>query len=186
VTALFVVVYATTDWVTARRAFRVPVHAEWELGLPFWPWMSAVYLTIYPLMWSAPFVLPNVGRIRALATSLAVVILVAGAGFLLCPAQTAFPAPPADLGLWTPVFRVADQVNLDYNLVPSLHVALSVTSAIAYARVARPAARTLWTLWAAAIAVSTVMTHQHHLVDVLTGWALGWAGGAYAGASRQV
>ena len=30
----------------------------------------------------------------------------------------------------------------------------------------------LWA-WAGAIALSTLLTHQHHLVDVATGWALG-------------
>jgi membrane-associated phospholipid phosphatase len=30
----------------------------------------------------------------------------------------------------------------------------------------------LW-LWAAAIAASTVLTHQHHIIDAVTGWALG-------------
>jgi membrane-associated phospholipid phosphatase len=37
----------------------------------------------------------------------------------------------------------------------------------------RPAYKYFYWLWAAAIAVSTLFTHQHYVADVVTGGALG-------------
>jgi hypothetical protein len=101
-------------------------------------------------------------------------ILFAGIAFLLMPAQLAFP-PPQNLGLWEGLFRFADRLNLDYNLVPSLHVALSVVCLEMFA----PHATTLGRLglrgWGLLIAASTIFTHQHHLLDAITGYGLALA-----------
>ncbi len=76
-------------------------------------------------------------------------------------------------GPWAPWFHVADRMNLDYNLLPSLHVAFSVCcAAIDAHQAARAVTALLWS-WAAAIALSTLLTHQHQLIDVATGGALG-------------
>jgi len=119
--------------------------------------------------------LPTRAEVRALMQALATVIGVAGVAFLLAPADLAYP-PPAGLGIWEGPFRVADALNGDHNLAPSLHVALAVTCLAAYAR-GTPAlgAAALWG-WAAVIALSTVLTQQHHVVDAVTGFALGLAG----------
>jgi len=58
-------------------------------------------------------------------------------------------------------------------MVPSLHVALSVCCIGAYSRHASPLGRRLLWTWAVAIALSTLFTHQHHVIDVITGWAVG-------------
>jgi hypothetical protein len=155
VTALFAVVFYGADWLTAHRTFRVPVAMRWETSIPFWPWMILVYMTIYPLMWAAPFALRTPRHVRALCWSLAGVIVIAGIGFLLLPAQLEFSASSPSL-----LFQIADRLNGDYNLVPSLHVALAVTCVTAYST----RAPLLWWAWAAAIAVSTLLTHQHHVL----------------------
>lgn len=173
VSAWFGVVYGGADWVTAQRSLRIPVHTSWELGLPLMPAWVAAYMSIYLIFLAAPLALPTVRQLRALALAECAVILVAGICFLLLPAQLAYPPTPSELGAWTGLFGFADWLNRDYNLAPSLHVALSVLCVSAYAF----RARVFWWTWAALVAVSTVLTHQHHLLDVVTGWALGLAGG---------
>ena len=134
--------------------------------------MVVVYLSIHLLFAAVPFILRTRREIRAFILTLVAVIAIAGVGFVLLPAELAFP-PPGDLGTWQALFRLADWLNLDYNLVPSLHVALSVACLAAFAsRAGLVGAALLWT-WAGAIAASTLLTHQHHLLDVATGAALG-------------
>jgi membrane-associated phospholipid phosphatase len=176
----FVLVYGGCDRLTAHRALRVPVHLPAELRIPFVPAMTPVYLSIYLLFLAAPFVLRTRREFRAAVGALAVIILCGGVGFLLVPAQLAFPPPrEAELGIWAGLFHFADDLNLTYNLIPSLHVALSVACVAIFAPLAPPAGRVLLWTWTALIAASAVLLHQHHLLDVATGWLLGVAGARF-------
>ena len=173
-TLWFLAVYAGADRLTALRAYRVAVHFPAELRLPFVPGMTVFYMSLYGLFLLAPFVLRTAREFRAAAVAVAAAIAVAGIGFLLFPAELAFPpAPEERLGIWTGLYHLADRLNLTYNLLPSLHVAFAVICvAIFSPRAPRPARAALW-LWAALIAASTVLIHQHHVLDALTGAALG-------------
>jgi membrane-associated phospholipid phosphatase len=172
-TLWFVLVYGGMDALTARRSFRVPVHFPAELAIPFVPAMTIFYMSVYLLFLLAPFVLRTRREFRALVITLAFAIFCGGIGFILFPADLAF-APPReeDLGIWAGMFHFADTLNLTYNLVPSLHVAFTVVCVAIFSGRAPAAGRMLLWLWAAMIAASTVLIHQHHLLDVATGWLL--------------
>lgn len=167
----FILVYGGCDALTAHRTTRVRIHLDAELEIPFVPEFVLVYMSIYLLFVAAPFILRERKEFLSLAMSLNIAVLIAGIGFLLIPGSLGFQ-PPRDLGAYPKLFRFADQLNLTYNLVPSLHVALSVVCISAYARRVRTIGRILLWSWAAAIALSTLLTHQHHVIDVITGWAL--------------
>jgi hypothetical protein len=168
----FAIVYGGCDWISAQRSLRVPVHLPFELSIPLVPSAVLAYMSIYVLFAVGPFIIRNQQEFTRLVLGLAVAILFGGIGFLLVPSHPAF-APPGDLGVWAWLFHFADRLNLDYNMVPSLHVALSVACIAAFAPYASAAGRVLLWLWAAAIAVSTVLTHQHHVIDAISGCAVG-------------
>jgi membrane-associated phospholipid phosphatase len=169
----FLLVYGGADRLTAHRAFRVPVHLQAELRLPFVPWMTLFYMSLYGLFLLAPFVLRTRREFRVAVATMAVAIAIAGIGFLLLPAQLAFaPVREEQLGPWAGLYHVADDLNLTYNLLPSLHVTFAVICvAIFSPRAPRPVRVILWA-WAFLIAASTVLTHQHHVLDAVTGWLL--------------
>jgi membrane-associated phospholipid phosphatase len=172
-TLWFVLVYGGMDALTARRSFRVPVHFPAELAIPFVPSMTLFYMSIYVLFWMAPFVLRTRREFRALVITLAFGIFVGGIGFLLFPADLAFAQPrEAELGIWAGMFHLADKLNLTYNLLPSLHVAFAVICVAIFSPRAPVAGKVLLWSWAAMVAASTVLIHQHHLLDVATGWLL--------------
>lgn len=168
----FAFVYGGCDWLTAHRSLRVSIHLPIELSIPLIPGAVLIYLSIYVLFLIGPFIVRDRREFTALIRALALATLIGGIGFLLIPARAAF-APPGDLGIWTGLFHFADRLNLDHNMVPSLHVALSVCCVGAFARRATPVGRAALWIWAAAIALSTLLTHQHHIVDVVTGWMVG-------------
>ena len=169
----FSVVFVGADWFTANRALRVRVHLDAELHIPLIPSFTLVYMSIYALFLAAPFVLRTRREITTLALTQALAISIAGICFLLIPGQLAY-TPPTDvqLGVWKGLFNFADQVNLDYNLVPSLHVALSIICIELFAVYAGRGGKFLLRAWGFLIAASTVFTHQHHLVDAVTGYLL--------------
>ena len=102
-TAWFLLVYGGADALNARRAFRVPVHFDWELSIPFIPETVLIYMSIYLLFLAAPFVLRRRQEFLALSITLNSVILVAGICFVLLPSEPAF-APPKNLALFRPSF----------------------------------------------------------------------------------
>jgi membrane-associated phospholipid phosphatase len=129
---------------------------------------------MYGLFLLAPFLLRSEQQLFALAQALTAAILAAGVGFLLWPAEPAYPAPE-NLGMWAGLYQAADRLNLRYNMVPSLHVALSIATVAILSRCCSwPMAVLLWS-WGVLISLSTLLTHQHHLLDVATGAALGIA-----------
>jgi membrane-associated phospholipid phosphatase len=170
----FVLVYDGADVLTAHRSFRVRVYFDAELGIPFVPEAVIVYMSIYPLFLAAPFVLRKRQEFLALAMTLNIAILVAGICFLLFPAQVAFP-PPKDLGAFPNLYRFADRLSLTYNLLPSLHVALSAICIAVFAERSGTIWKVLFWIWAAAIAISTLLIHKHHVLDVVTGFMLAMA-----------
>jgi hypothetical protein len=168
----FLFVYVGSDWITSRRTLRVPVHLPIELSIPLVPAMVVGYMSLYLLFAAGPFIVRDRQEFRALIYSLALATFIGGIGFLLLPARSAF-APPGNLGLWKSLFEFADWMNLDYNMVPSLHVAFAVCCIAAFARHASGAGRLCLWFWALLIALATVLTHQHHIIDAVTGWIVG-------------
>ncbi len=178
-TAWFWFVYGGCSWITAHRTLRVRVNFPFELSIPLVPGTVLIYMSIYLLFFAGPFIIRDRREFTTLIFALTLATFCGGIGFLLVPSQPAY-APPTELGIWTAPFHFAQWLSLSYNMVPSLHVALSVCCISAYSRHASPLGRRLLWTWAAAIALSTLLTHQHHVIDVITGWAVG------VGASRFV
>jgi membrane-associated phospholipid phosphatase len=187
----FVFIYGGANFLTGQHHYRVRLYLDAELTIPFVPQAVLGYMSIYLTFSMAPFVLRTRRELRALARTLAVVILIAGVCFVIVPAEIVFPAP-SEMGMWTGLVRFAKEVALPYNLAPSLHVAMSVVCITIYAGRAGLLGRCLFSCWAVAIGLSTLLLHQHYVLDVITGFVLGLAGvrwiykkGVSAGPSSQ-
>jgi hypothetical protein len=88
------------------------------------------------------------------------------------PLRFAFDRPHADglLGWAFDNFRLLDQ---PFNQFPSLHIALQIILLGVFVRSTRGVVRAIIGVWFALIAASTLLTYQHHLVDIIGGAALG-------------
>ncbi|MBY0521973.1 MAG: phosphatase PAP2 family protein [Gemmataceae bacterium] len=168
-------IYVGANTLTGLHGRRVSVHLDFEQAIPFVPVFVLAYLSINLVFLPAPFVLRSRRELEALTLTLAAVTGVAGVGFLLFPATVAFP-PDADAGSWTGLREIARSLALTYNLVPSLHVAMSCVALSAYGTRGGRIGNLLLAVWAGAIALATLLTHQHHLIDVATGLVLAWLG----------
>jgi hypothetical protein len=170
----WLLVYYGADWLTGVRAYRVRVHLDVELAIPFAPAFVLAYLSMGFVFMPAPLILRSRRELQALALSLLTVTAVAGVGFLAFPAEVAYAEQGA--GAWSRLFGTAKALALQYNLVPSLHVTMSCLCLAAYATRSGVTGKIMLTAWGAVIALSTLFTHQHHLLDVATGLALAAAG----------
>lgn len=168
---LFLVVYGSCLWITARRSDVGVLYFWWERAIPFVPFMILPYLSIDLFFIAAPFLLRTDRELRVFVWRVSVAIVVAGVFFLLVPLRYAFPRPHAAgwLGFVFDWFRGLDA---PFNLFPSLHAALLLFLVDAYARYLRGLARVGVMTWFVLIGLSPLLTHQHHLIDILGGFAL--------------
>jgi membrane-associated phospholipid phosphatase len=133
--------------------------------------MILPYLSIDLFFIGAPFLFLNERELRLYAWRVATTIVIAGICFLIVPLRFAFPRPHGAgwLGELFDRFRALDA---PHNLCPSLHAALLVLLIGACARHLRGGWRFLALAWFVFVGGSPLLTHQHHVIDIVGGFAL--------------
>ncbi len=169
--ALFLVVYHACNWITAQRADVGTIYFEWERTIPFVPFFILPYMSEDLFFVAAPFLCKDESELRAFSRRIAMAILVAGACFLLFPLQLAVDRPQPD-GWLGVIFGNFCKIDRPHNLLPSLHIALCVILAVHYARHASGIWRAASNAWFSLIALSALLTYQHHFIDIVGGFIL--------------
>jgi membrane-associated phospholipid phosphatase len=165
----FTVIYGGINWLTQWRTDVHHLYFDWELAIPMLPVTIWIYASIIPLMVLPLFTLQH-HQFDGLAKQLALAILIAGIVFLLYPGQIGYEPPP-DLPTGIGLIRAIDY---PYNVFPSLHVALSAIIILSVHRDAGFAGRIILAIWFVAIIISVILTHQHHVLDVVGAAILVW------------
>jgi 1-acyl-sn-glycerol-3-phosphate acyltransferase/membrane-associated phospholipid phosphatase/predicted protein tyrosine phosphatase len=167
----FLAVYGGCNWVASHRPNVGTWYFAWERSIPFMPMMIVPYLSIDVFFVAAPFLCLERRELEVFAKRVVAASLVAGVVFLAMPLQFAFARPEVH-GWIRPLYSVFGAVDRPFNLFPSLHIALGAILADIYARHTSGRLRIALLAWFALIAVSTVLTYQHHVVDVVGGLVL--------------
>ena len=168
---LFMVVYGGCNWITAHRSDVGTWCYSWESSIPFVPLMIIPYMSINLFFVCGPFLCQSRNELRVLAQRIAFAILVAGVCFLLIPLRFSAVRPqPSD---WTgAVFRFLHILDQPYNMFPSLHITFRTILAALYAKHTTRVIRLASHLWFILIGFSTLLTYQHHFVDIVGGFVL--------------
>lgn len=152
------------------------LRTSFDDAIPFWPWTSWFYLPFY----AAIFIICIVGfRSRHLYNrALLAVLIVAVVGatcHILIPATYPRPVLQPPYGdLSTAFMAFVQRIDLPGNVFPSLHVAQTSMLAFLLYR-DRRGLGTVAIVMAALLALSTLTTKQHFIVDVISGYALAFA-----------
>jgi protein-tyrosine phosphatase/membrane-associated phospholipid phosphatase len=162
---LFVSIYGGTGWLTSLRSHVGTWRFAWEGRLPLVPWLIVPYMSLDLFFVAAPFLCVDGVELRTYRRRMTMAILAAGGMFVAMPLQFAFPRPQPD-GWPGAIFAALHGFDRPYNLFPSLHIAILLIIAGTYLRHTRGVVRTLVCVWFVMIAVSTVFTYQHHVIDV--------------------
>ncbi len=168
---LFLGVYNATNWLSSWRKVTSTIYFEWERHIPFVPAMILPYMSIDLFFVTAPFLCSTRLELSLLARRIALAIVIAGLCFLAFPLTLAVDRPVAS-GAMGAVFNWFRGVDLPYNLCPSLHIALRTILADTFARHTRGLTRWASHIWFSLIGLSTLLTYQHHLIDVAGGFVL--------------
>ena len=167
----FLLVYGACLWVTARRGDVGVFYFAWERAIPFVPFMILPYMSIDLFFVAAPFLFRDSRELGIFIVRVASAIFLAGVCFLVLPFRFAFPRPHAD-GLLGALFDWFRGIDAPYNLFPSLHAALLLFLIDAYARHLHGPKRSAVMFWFVLIGLSPLLTLQHHVIDILGGFAL--------------
>ena len=170
---LFIVAYNLCNRLTGLRS-DVGVWAfSWERYCPVIPALIVPYWSEDLLFVIAPFLCRTREELTVHRKRIIFCILAGCIGFLLIPLRFAFPRPHVE-GVFAPMFAALYTFDLPHNLFPSLHIALRTLLASMFLRVARGPWRWLTHVWLSLVAISTLVTWQHHIVDVLGGFWVGF------------
>ena len=168
---LFLIVYGGCNWITAHRGDVGVFYFEWERAIPFVPFLILPYMSIDLFYIAAPFLCRSERELSIFAKRVVAAILFAGTCFLLFPLRFAFPRPHAN-GWIGAIFDWFREMDAPYNLFPSLHAALWLFLVNIYARHLRGVFLIGAMVWFALIALSPVLTYQHHIIDIGAGFVL--------------
>jgi membrane-associated phospholipid phosphatase len=168
---IFYTCYGAASVVTSLHDVRLRVHFDFEQHIPFVPTLALVYLSLNVMLALTPLILRTRQTFLPLFLTMSAETVLASLCFVSLPIIDGYSPVPVS-GFWGSVFSLADVVNLDHNYLPSLHVTLAVTAALAFSQRCGRDGKLVFYSWATAIAISTLLTHQHYILDVITGIAL--------------
>jgi membrane-associated phospholipid phosphatase len=140
------------------------------MAIPFVPEMIWVYLSIN-LLFALPLFRLRTQELTLLGRRMIVTTVIAVAFFLLAPTALGFARQSAGSDLAS-VYRLLYALDAPYNCAPSLHVAYASQIILALAHRGPYRLRAALALWLLLIMASTVLTHQHHLLDLAGGLLL--------------
>ena len=135
--------------------------------------MIVAYLSMFALFLMPPMQLEP-GELADLARRLVIASLIGGVVFFCLPSEIGF-AERTDAGIWQPAYDFLYAIDDRFNAVPSFHVIYTASILLAFIDVALPRLRIAYVAWLILVCASTVLTHRHHLIDVVSGLAIAFA-----------
>jgi membrane-associated phospholipid phosphatase len=158
------------------RGELIDMSTDFDRALPTWPIFVVPYLSFLPIVFIVlPLILwRNEKLFRVFTLSVLAAQVVMNICYLLIPATLVRPELQGS-DIFTVLLRdVVWVIDQPLNTFPSNHVALSVLAIVVLAWLPQGFRLFWWLqLWLALVAVSTLLTHQHVIADLLSGLILG-------------
>jgi membrane-associated phospholipid phosphatase len=151
----------------AHSAWSLPLETRLDVHIPFIPEFIFPYLFYYPWLLLPLFVLRTRESFFRSIAAFTLMQVIAQIIFVLFPSHMVRPIVTSD-GFASDLVRLMYQVDLGWNLFPSLHVAHSVIVALIFCKYGRKWAPAVC-LVSGLIAASTVLVKQHYVIDIPAG-----------------
>lgn len=142
------------------------MYFTWELSIPLVDWMILPYLSMN-LFFLVPLFFIKTEKISQLSMACIISTISAGLVFYFYPCQLGFVREvPQNFSIF---YRGLFVVDKPFNLFPSLHITYPILFVIFCYKNFRTISRVLIFLWLIMVMMSIVLTHQHHVLDVIAG-----------------
>lgn len=164
-------VYPTANWLASLRTQRYDFITPWDALIPMVPQFIFVYFSFFAFL-LLPYWLVQQPAISTLGKRQVAGTLICGLIFVLFPANLAFERVIPDAEPYRSIFSVMFLVDKPHNLLPSLHIVYTALTGLAICQTQWHKGRiglcAVIALWSVAICASTMLVHQHHILDVVT------------------
>ena len=168
----FFIVYNFCNWFTSQRLDVGAMVFEWEKHIPFLPWLILPYMSIDFFFAASVFLCRNKVELNQHVYRIVLAIIISAAGFLLFPLRFSFIVPVVD-GFNGLLFQTLFSFDQPFNQAPSLHISLLMILWVKYAQHLKGLWLKCLQIWFALIAISVLGVYQHHVIDIITGFAAG-------------
>ena len=165
-------VYPTVNWLASLRSQRYDFITPWDAMIPLVPEFIFVYFSFFFPFLALPFWLVGQPDTDALGKRQVAGSLICGLIFVLFPGNLAFDRVIPDAEPYRSIFSLMFFVDKPHNLLPSLHIVYTALTCTAICKAQWLRGRHwlcgLMVVWSVAICASTMLVHQHHVLDVVT------------------
>lgn len=168
--SFFFLVYMGVNYLSSLRSDLHAFYFDFELSIPLIAWMIIPYSTVYiaPIM---ALLLCHKEDLLLIRKTLMAQIIVAAIFYLFFPAKLGFVRRPV-LGFFAKAYEWLYIVDYPHNLLPSLHVGFTLTWVLVLKKHLSSLQYLALLLWALLVCFSVVLTHQHHILDIVSGLML--------------
>ena len=142
---------------------------DWDRKTPYWPMFALVYFSTYIFVVQPFIILSKANQFYWMLASFASISIIASLIHALVPSkiERRENLDTGNLSGW--LLGQFQKTCKPYGNFPSMHVGLSVPVVAANFLVGGVGIGSLSLLWAILIALSTLFTKQHYILDVLAG-----------------
>ena len=169
--AQFLFIYGFTNQQATQSQDLLHLYWDFELQIPFIPEFFIIYYSIN-VMILCPLIFLERFELRRYFLSLILATLAGAIFFYLLPCACGYTREIPNEEPWKTILTHFYQYDEPHNLVPSLHVTYTTLTLLFLRAKSKGAWYWGFHIWAIAIYFSVILTHQHHLIDIVTGLAL--------------
>ena len=148
-----------------RQDLAIPLDSK----IPFVPQLALVYFSTYIFVLQPFFILSEARQFYWMLTSFISISVIASLMHAIVPSMIKRNETKEADGFSGQLINLFQKICKPYGNFPSMHVALSVPVVGANYIAAGPYAGSFTLVWAILIALSTLFTKQHYILDVLAG-----------------
>jgi len=151
---------------------RLDLGTSYDEKIPFVPQFALVYFSTYPFVLLPFLILTDARQFTWMAASFVAISMISSLIHATVPSKIERVEELKVAGMSGWMLGLFQKTCKPYGNFPSMHVGLSVPVVGATYLVAGPVVGGVTLVWAVLIALSTLYTKQHYIIDVLAG-ALG-------------
>jgi membrane-associated phospholipid phosphatase len=169
----WMIIYFFVNRLQVESSRRIDLGTELDRRTPYVPLFTLVYFSTYVFVVQPFFILSDARQFYWMLTSFALISVISSLIHAIIPSKIERVEQVTTGGASGWMLGLFQKTCKPYGNFPSMHVGLSVPVVVANFMVGGVPVGSIMLVWAILIALSTLYTKQHYILDVLAGFAGG-------------